>query len=133
MRLFLTLLTVSLALSLVGCNTTMEAENAQTIKLEFKEGSGTVSGNLKASNPGMAGITNKTIEITVPGSFEVKGGPSEYEILFTSIPDSLRKSWTLSVDGEELKRGKGMIVEDDKGPRISFPVRGKKPDAAAKG
>jgi hypothetical protein len=117
---------VLLSLTLAGCNTSMEAENAQTIKLEFKEGSGTVQGILKAGTPGMAGISSKNFDIKVPGSFEVKGGPSEYEIVFNSMPDDLRKEWTLSIDGEALKRGRDMIVEDDKGPRVSFRVRGKK-------
>lgn len=110
----------------MGCNTTMESENAQMIRLEFKEGSGKVAGILKASTPGMAGISSKNFDITAPGHFEVMGGPSEYEIVFNSMPSSMYKAWTLSVDGVELKRGKDMIVEDDKGPRVSFKVGSKK-------
>jgi hypothetical protein len=126
MRLAIAPLLLCLLVLPSGCNTAMEAENAQTIRLEFKEGSGTVSGVLKAGSPGMAGISSRNFEIQVPGSFEVSGGPSEYEILFTSIPQELKKSWTLSVEGVERQRGQGMIVEDDKGPRVSFMVSLKK-------
>ncbi len=114
----------------LGCNTTMESENAQAIRLEFKEGSGTVSGILKASTPGMAGISRKNFDITAPGHFEVMGGPSEYEITFNALPSNMKKAWVLSVDGVELQRGKGMIVEDDKGPRVSFKVGSKKAAAS---
>lgn len=115
---------------LLGCNTTMEAENAQKIKLEFTKGSGPVSGIIKASAPGMAGISSKNFDITAPGSFELMGGPSEYEIVFNPLTKEMKKGWTLSVDGVELKRGRDMIVEDDKGPRVSFKVGSKKsPDA----
>lgn len=116
---------------LLGCNTSMEAENAQKIKLEFTQGSGPVSGIIKASTPGMAGISSKNFDITAPGSFELMGGPSEYEIVFNSLTPEMKKGWTLSIDGRELKRGKDMVVEDDKGPRVSFSVGSKKsPDAA---
>lgn len=114
------------SLLVLGCNTAMESENAQAIRLEFKEGSGTVSGILKASNPSMAGISQKNFDITAPGQFEVMGGPSEYEIVFNSLPSNMKKAWVVSVDGTELKRGKDMIVEDDKGPRASFKVGLKK-------
>lgn len=84
---------------LSGCDTKMDSENAQTIRLEMTKGSGPVSGILKASTPGMAGISSKNFDL-----------------------------WTLSVDGRELKRGPDMVVEDDKGPRVTFEVGSKKPD-----
>lgn len=115
---------------LLGCNTAMEAENAQKIKLEFTKGTGKVSGVIKAGTPGMAGISQKNFDITAPGAFELMGGPSEYEIVFNALTPDLAKGWTLSVDGVELKRGRDMVVEDDKGPRVSFSVGSKKTPAA---
>jgi hypothetical protein len=132
MRVCRSLLILVLALLVLGCETKMEAENAQLIKLEFKEGSGKVSGILKAGTPGMAGISSKNFDITAPGSFEVMGGPSEYEIVFNTLPSEMKKSWELSVDGRVLKRGPDMVVEDDKGPRVSFGVGSKKSPSAEK-
>lgn len=128
MRYFVLLFTLTLLV--FGCDTKMESENAQLIKLEFKEGSGQVVGKLRATTPGMAGISSREFDFSAPGSFEVMGGPSEYEIVFSSIPRGLEKGWTLTVDGTELKRAKDIVVEDDKGPRLSFKIGLKKPAAA---
>lgn len=115
-------------LTVVGCSTKMESPDAQVIKLEFKEGSGTASGILKAGTPGMAGLGSHNFDITVPGSVEVKGGPSEYTITFNPLSKELMRAWTLSVDGRVLQRGADMVVEEDKGPRVTFMVT---PKAAA--
>ncbi len=114
----------------VGCATEMESENAQTIKLEVR-GSGPVKGILQADTPGMAGLSHNNFEFEAPGNFEVKGGPSGYSITFDKIPEASKKDWTLTVDGRELKRGADIIVEDDKGPRLTFMVGVKKPAATA--
>ena len=115
-----------------GCSTKMESENAQVIEIQFAEGSGTASGIIKAGNPGMAGMTSKNFDIQVPGKFECTGGPSEYTITFNSLPKTLERAWTVTVDGRQLKRGPDMVVEDDKGPRVTFNIGRKKTESEAK-
>ncbi len=125
------LLTLLLLTGMVaGCATEMESENAQAIRLEVR-GSGKVKGILQADTPGMAGLSHNNFEFEAPGQFEVKGGPSGYSITFDTIPAASTKDWTLTVDGKELKRGADIIVEDDKGPRLTFMVGVKKPEGAA--
>ena len=123
-------LLLTLAFLVVGCASEMESENAQTIKLEVR-GSGPVEGTLQADTPGMAGLSTNNFKFDAPGNFEVKGGPSGYSITFHKIPSASVKDWTLTVDGRELKRGPDIIVEDDKGPRLTFTVGVKKPAATA--
>jgi hypothetical protein len=122
MKTFRIVVLLLLAVGVFGCSTEMVAPGAQVIKLEFKEGTGKIGGILKASSPGTAGISAKNFDFEAPGSFEVKGGPSDYMLTFNSLPKGQEKGWVLSLDGRELKRGADMIVEDDKGPRVLFSI-----------
>ncbi len=121
---------LALVCLVVGCSSEMESENSQTIKLEVR-GSGPVEGTLQADTPGMAGLSTNNFKFEAPGNLEVKGGPSGYSVTFHKISDSSVKDWTLTVDGRELKRGPDIVVEDDKGPRLTFAVGVKKPAATA--
>jgi len=115
-------------LALTGCSTDMAPENAQVIKIEVKKGNGKASGMIKAASPGTAGISSKRFEFDIPGSVEVKGGPSEYTIQFDSSSKEMRQSTEISLDGRVLQKGKDMVWEDDKGPRITLMTEGKKTD-----
>jgi hypothetical protein len=129
MRKLASLFLVCLAFLLMvsGCSSDMAAENAQTIKIEVKKGTGKATGTIKAASPKTAGMATKRFEFDIPGSYETKGGPSDYMIQFDSSNKAMRSSTTISVDGRVLKRGKDMVWEDDKGPRISFGVKEKEP------
>lgn len=124
----LALICIVCLLALAGCSTDMAPENAQVIKVEVKKGNGKASGMIKAASPGTAGISSKRFEFEIPGSVEVKGGPSEYTIQFDSSSKEMRQSTVISLDGRELKKGKDMVWEDDKGPRITLVTEGKKAD-----
>jgi len=89
-------------LALTGCSTDMAPENAQVIKIEVKKGNGKASGMIK--------------------------GPSEYTIQFDSSSKEMRQSTEISLDGRVLQKGKDMVWEDDKGPRITLMTEGKKTD-----
>ncbi|MFA7481726.1 MAG: hypothetical protein WC314_14555 [Vulcanimicrobiota bacterium] len=112
---------------MAGCSTKMESEHAQTIKIIFPEGEGQVGGTIKTNNPASSGVGQQNFDITLPGEFEIRGGPSAYEIVFNALPKDLKRSWKITVDGRELKRGPDMIVEEDRGPRVSFTVGAKTP------
>lgn len=96
--------------------------DAKTIKIEATgTGSGKIMGSIKASSPGQAGISSKNFEFPIPGSAEVKGGTSEYEIVILGgIPSTAKLQ--ISVDGKVLKPGADMVYEPDKGPRITFDI-----------
>lgn len=115
-------------LAFAGCSTEMAPENAEVIKVEVTKGNGKATGMVRAASPGTAGISSKRFEFDIPGSFEVKGGPSEYTIQFDSSSKEMRQSTVVSLDGRVLQKGKDMVWEDDKGPRITFMTEGKKID-----
>lgn len=125
-------LAISLCLLLAGCGGQMVAENAKTIRVEVTEGTGKAAGTLKASSPQTAGLGTNRFEFDIPGSFEVKGGPSEYMVVFDSASKEMKNSIKLSVDGKELKRGGDYVYEADKGPRLTFVVNDEAPKEASK-
>jgi hypothetical protein len=106
-----------------GCARKREGSSAlKTIKIEATGPSGSgLSGTIRAASPSEAGMTTKDFEIKIPGSMEVRGGPSEYEIIFRGMPSNVH--YTITVDGRELKAGSGMTVEEDKGPKVTFEIK----------
>jgi hypothetical protein len=114
---------MSVIISFYGCaRQNKEGVALKAIKIEATGPSGSgLSGTIRASNASTAGMTSKDFEIKIPGFMEVKGGPSEYEIIFRGLPSNVL--YKITVDGRELKRGSDMIVDDDKGPRAVFTVK----------
>ena len=110
----------------------MVAENAKTIRIEVGKGKGKASGMLKASSPQTAGLGTNRFDFEIPGSFEVKGGPSEYMVVFNSASKEMKQSIKLFVDGRELKRGADYVFEADRGPRLTFTVNDDPPKEAKK-
>ncbi len=98
-------------------------EGAKTVKIEAKgpSGTGKIMGSVRASNPGTAGMSNKSFEFDIPGSTEFKAGTSEYTI---ECMGGLPKGVTLeiSIDGRVLKPGQDMVYEPEKGPRITLDI-----------
>ena len=109
------------AVGLCGCGPAGPPPNAKTLKFETTGKSGKLVGSLRAASPGTAGIATKGFEVAVPGSVELKAGPSEYTLVIDGMPKDV--TLKLSVDGKELLRGQDIIWEDDKGPRLTFNVK----------
>lgn len=98
---------------------------ARALKIEIVgKGGNTVEGNLAASSPPTAGLSNKAFAIKVPGSIELQAGPSEYTLVVSGgMPDEdLIKVF---VDGRELKRGNEVVYEANNGPRLTFTIDSK--------
>src|ERR1017187_231736 len=89
-----------LAILLGGCSAGRPPVT-KTIKLEIQGKTGiTCSGQLRASDPGEAGINTKNFEIPIPGFQEFKGGSSEYTINLNQVPEG--DKFVVSVDGKAL-------------------------------
>jgi hypothetical protein len=104
----------------MGCSQPAPPANAKTIKIVVQGPKGNkFQGNLQAASPGTAGMGNRAIEITAPGELEFKAGPSEYTLTMNGLSGC---TYTMFMDGKQMNRGADMVVEDDKGPRITFTV-----------
>jgi hypothetical protein len=111
--------TALLAMLVGGCSAGPPAD-AKTIKLEIQGKNGTTfGGQIRASDPGSAGISGKNFDLPIPGSIEFKGGPSEYTINLNQLPTG--DKFVVSVDGKALIPGVDEVYEADRG-RITFTI-----------
>lgn len=90
---------------------------------------GEIEGVVKANSPQTAGMGTRSFKFAVPGELTFDAGPSEYTITFYNMNSTWMKNYEILVDGEPLKRGRDMVVEDDKGPRITLTLESKEAEA----
>ncbi|MCA9795474.1 MAG: hypothetical protein KC910_26885 [Candidatus Eremiobacteraeota bacterium] len=123
----LSLIGLALLLVMFGCGPSGPPPGARKLAIVVDGKPGTLEGTIKANNPGAAGLSSKNFKIEVPGKLEIDAGPSEYTIIFYSMNSYWMKNYKIMLDGKELLRGRDMVVEDDKGPRITLNVNAATP------